>query len=227
MMHRHKDIDKDLNKAQQAQAMRSALETYLVELIRAVVFRPESNRLCKFFELSALTLQLAPRGGFQGKAGFLKILGSGTSRRANQPGLTPTSWKHSREPKWVIVRDSYIVATDGPESTDIYEVFLIDSDFEIERPKRALRQGLNLVSGRSTVRSVFNKDAAGKGQAKQGMHDELDTDNPVAVDMILGAGEARDPKDLDGDERDASQHTFYMTNSQRRVKTIAKNVVSS
>lgn len=81
------------------------------------------------------------------------------------------------------------------------------------------------MSGRSTLRSVFNKDAAGKGQAKNGIHDLVDTDNPVAADMIISAGEARDPKELEGDERDASQHTFYITNSQRRLKLVAKNVV--
>lgn len=80
------------------------------------MFRSEANRLCRFFELSSLTLALAPRGGFQGKAGFLRILGNNASKRANQPGLLPSSWKHAREPKWWIVRESYFVATDGPES---------------------------------------------------------------------------------------------------------------
>lgn len=127
--------EKPVGKAEYAQASRDALQQYLVELIRAVVsgpcpdsrasvfltetlrqiFRPESNRLCKFLELSSLTLALAPRGGFQGKAGYLRIPGSNASRRANQPGLTPTSWVHNRTPKWFIVRDSYFVATEGPE----------------------------------------------------------------------------------------------------------------
>lgn len=131
-----KEKVKHIGKAEHAQASRDALQQYLVELIRAVVsyiqrhlwnpadgigqiFRPESNRLCKFFELSALTLALAPRGGFQGKTGFLKIPGSNVSRRANQPGLTPQSWKSSKEPKWFIVRDTYCVATDGPETVGI------------------------------------------------------------------------------------------------------------
>jgi phospholipase D1/2 len=124
-----------MSKAEYAQAGRDALQAYLVALIRAVVrlcrlcrtglifqiFRPESNRLCKFFELSSLTLTLAPRGGFQGKAGFLKIPGSNASRRANQPGLTPTSWINNRSPKWFIVRDSYFVATDGPEAVSPWD----------------------------------------------------------------------------------------------------------
>lgn len=136
-----KEKVRHIGKAEYAQASRDALQQYLVELIRAVVscvqrhycnstdgigqiFRAESNRLCRFFELSALTPALAPRGGFQGKTGFLKIPGSNVSRRANQPGLTPQSWKASREPKWFIVRDTYCVATDGPETVSISRLIL-------------------------------------------------------------------------------------------------------
>jgi phospholipase D1/2 len=115
------------------------------------MFRPESNRLCIFFELSALTVGLAPRGGFQGKAGFLRILSPNASRRSNQPGLLPSSWRLHRAPKWFIVRESYSVMTEGPEDTEIFDVFMFDSDFEIERPKRVLRQGLHLISGASWV----------------------------------------------------------------------------
>jgi phospholipase D1/2 len=83
------------------------------------MFRPEAARLCWFFELSSLTLSLAPRGGFQSKAGFVKMVGPKASKRANQPGPSPTSWPlwyHRREPKWFIVKESYIVFTEGPES---------------------------------------------------------------------------------------------------------------
>ena len=80
------------------------------------MFAPEAARLYRFFELSALMLALAPRGGFQSKAGPLKVIGANAGKRGNQPGLTPWSWIKSREPKWVIVRDTYIVVTDGPES---------------------------------------------------------------------------------------------------------------
>lgn len=34
------------------------------------MFRPEANRLCRFFEISALSVQLATRGGIQGKLPF-------------------------------------------------------------------------------------------------------------------------------------------------------------
>lgn len=124
---------------------RRALQQYLIDLIRAVMFRPESNILCIFFELSALTVALGPRGGFQGKAGFLKIPTTHVSRKSNQPGLKPSKWKKHHKPKWFIVRESFFVAVDGPAETDIYDVFLIDTDFTIERPKRAYRKGLKLL----------------------------------------------------------------------------------
>ncbi len=126
--------DRGASRADKSKQARLALQKYLVDLIRAVVgaeawpygkfmliktlqmFRPESERLCRFFELSAMTLALAPRGGFQSKAGFLKIIAANAGKRANQPGLLPTSWKRSREPKWWIVRESFFVATNSPDS---------------------------------------------------------------------------------------------------------------
>ncbi|KAL7424031.1 Phospholipase D1 [Cryptotrichosporon argae] len=207
-----------------AQASRDALQQYLVELIRAVLFRPESNRLCKFFELSALTLALAPRGGFQGKAGFIRILSSAASRRANQPGLTPTSWLHHREPKWFVVRDSYFVAADGPEATDLYDVFLLDTDFSIERPKRAYRTGLSLLSG-GHVKSIKGRKELG-ADAEKIVGSMVDHSNPAAVAIAQGAGEGEGQhadEMQDEEEAKASQHTFYITNSQRKLKLVAKN----
>lgn len=170
---------------------RDLLQQYLVDLMRAVMFRPESNRLCVFFELSALTVALAPRGGFQGKAGFIKIPSIHASRKNNQPGLVPSKWKNHRKPKWFIVRESYFVATDGPSETDVYDVFIIDNDFAIERPKRAYRKGLK------ALRRHKNSSAD-------------DIPNEMRED----------------DEKDASQHTFYISNAQRRLKLVAKNAVS-
>ncbi|BEI82309.1 hypothetical protein CcaverHIS002_0301770 [Cutaneotrichosporon cavernicola] len=168
------------------------LQQYLIDLIRAVMFRPESTRLCIFFELSALTVALGPRGGFQGKAGFLKLPATQVSRKSNQPGLLPGKWKISRSPKWFIVRESYCIATNGPAETDIYDVFLIDTDFAIERPKRAYRKGLHMLSHK----------------AKSETPDE---DPEAHVDDERGAN------------KDASQHTFYISNAQRRLRLQAKN----
>nr|XP_019045930.1 phospholipase D [Kwoniella bestiolae CBS 10118]OCF24860.1 phospholipase D [Kwoniella bestiolae CBS 10118] len=212
-----------VGKAEYAQASRDALQQYLVELIRAVIFRPESNRLCKFFELSALTLQLAPRGGFQGKAGFLKIPDWGASRRANQPGLAPTTWAAHRKPKWFIVRDSYFVATDGPESVDYYDVFLLDADFTIERPKRYYRTGLHLLTNHGTTN---RKKKSGKANVENDNPNDIDLDNPFNRELIISSGEGKGSKGQsmhDEGEHHASQHTFTIGNSQRRLKLVAKN----
>nr|AAN75609.2 SPO14 [Cryptococcus neoformans var. neoformans] len=220
-----KEKTKHIDKAEHAQASRNALQQYLVELIRAVIFRPESNRLCKFFELSALTLALAPRGGFQGKAGFLKIPGSNASRRANQPGLTPQSWKVSKKPKWFIVRDSYCVATDGPEITDFYDVFLFDTDFTIIRPKRYYRQGINILSGHAAVKHVKPKVGSDTSNDNN-IAEHVDTDNSFNREVIVKSGEGQEfkaQKIHDEAEHEASQHTFYIVNSQRKLKLVAKN----
>ncbi|WWD04615.1 hypothetical protein V865_002686 [Kwoniella europaea PYCC6329] len=214
---------KPVGKAEYAQASRDALQQYLVELIRAVIFRPESNRLCKFFELSALTLQLAPRGGFQGKAGFLKIPDWNASRRANQPGLAPTTWAAHRKPKWFIVRDSYFVATDGPESVDYYDVFLLDADFTIERPKRYYRTGFHLLTNHG---STNRKKKSGKANVAGDNPNNIDLDNPFNRELIISSGEGKGSKGQsmhDEGEHHASQHTFTIGNSQRRLKLVAKN----
>ncbi|WRT67553.1 uncharacterized protein IL334_004525 [Kwoniella shivajii] len=220
-----KEKQKPVGKAEYAQASRDALQRYLVDLIRAVIFRPESNRLCKFFELSALTLQLAPRGGFQGKAGFLKIPGWDASRRANQPGLAPTTWAAHRKPKWFIVRDSYFVATDGPESTDFYDVFLIDSDFSIERPKRYYRTGIHLLSSHGPAKQLRDKGDL-IANAEGDNPNDIDLDNPFNRELIISSGEGKGSKGQsmhDEGEHHASQHTFTISNSQRRMKLVAKN----
>ena len=52
---------------------RRKLETYLQQMIRWLIFRADSTRLCKFLELSALAIRLSAEGGFQGKQGLLTI----------------------------------------------------------------------------------------------------------------------------------------------------------
>ena len=132
-------------KADFAKAQRGALEDYIIELIKRTMFRPEANRLCKFFEISALSISLATRGGFQGKQGYLRILSKSSRKDAQKGILTPISWIKSHEPKWFIVRESYIVIVDEPDSLQVHDVFLVDGAFEIERPKRLYKQTFHLA----------------------------------------------------------------------------------
>ena len=116
---------------------RKKLEVYLQKMIKFMLFRPDSNRLCKFLEISALGMRLAAEGSYHGKEGFLIIRSSmGVDFRK---ALTPTNVKNRHMPKWFLVRHSYVVCVDSPEEMHIYDVFLFDSDFEIQFSKHRLQ----------------------------------------------------------------------------------------
>ncbi|KAJ5154116.1 Phospholipase D eukaryota [Penicillium coprophilum] len=85
---------------------RKKLELYLQKMIRFLIFRADSNRLCKFLELSALGVRLAAEGSYHGKEGFLIIQSSkGLDFRK---ALTPAMVKKRHSPKWFLVRHSYV-----------------------------------------------------------------------------------------------------------------------
>ncbi|POS85779.1 hypothetical protein EPUL_001894, partial [Erysiphe pulchra] len=115
---------------------RRRLENYLQEMIRWLIFRADSNRLCRFLELSALGVRLAAEGSYHGKEGYLIIHSSKglNARRILRPGSVLD--RHS--PKWFLVRHSYIVCVDSPENIHIHDVFLVDSKFEIIQKHRKL-----------------------------------------------------------------------------------------
>ncbi|ORY91608.1 hypothetical protein BCR35DRAFT_316841 [Leucosporidium creatinivorum] len=205
-----------VGKADFTRAQRQALEDYLLKLIRATMFRPEANRLCKFLEISAMSLSLASRGGEQGKQGYLSILSSGASRR-KPTGFHPLSWKKRHEPKWFIVRDSYVVATDDPASTEVYDVIMVDYTFELERPKRILRQGLNLVTGGNSTENLSEEDP-------NAPPDEF-VSNAEKPQGHRGAGDPNDPSttNVEGQRlKDSSNHTFYLKTSERKLRLVAK-----
>ncbi|CAK3952598.1 Phospholipase D1 [Lecanosticta acicola] len=127
-----------------ADRSRQKLEVYLQQMIRWLIFRPESTRLCKFLELSAMAIRLSAEGGYQGKQGLLRI----ASRRQKGPielhrktlhQMWPSAIKDRTRPRWFLVRHSYLVCVDGPESLNPYDVFLVDSDFVVGKPKKKIR----------------------------------------------------------------------------------------
>lgn len=116
---------------------RKKLEIYLQRMIKFMLFRPESNRLCKFLEISALGMRLAAEGSYHGKEGYLVIQSAkGLDFRK---ALTPANIRGRHTPKWFLVRHSYVVCVDSPEEMHIYDVFLFDSDFKIRHTKQQLR----------------------------------------------------------------------------------------
>lgn len=125
------------SKQTHQERQRKKLETYLKELITYLIFRPDSNRLCKFLELSSLGVRLAAEGGYHGKEGFMMIKSSkGVDSRKK---WTSTSMMQRHWPKWFLVRHSYVVCVDSPEEMNVYDVFLVDSDFTIESKSQKLR----------------------------------------------------------------------------------------
>lgn len=224
------------NKGEFARLQREGLEDYLLKLTRATMFVPEANRLCKFLEISALSLALANRGGFQGKQGYLRIMSSGAFSRRKRAGFHPMEWKERREPKWFIVRESYLICVDEPDQTEIYDIFLLDDEFQLKRPTRLLKQGIHLIDWHDARKQQHSppipqstyvdspEESKNKGKNKHKTKrrsmsvptrrsTEDDPNDPTATDL-LGA----DPK-----HQNASSHVFYIINSEREVKLTAKN----
>ena len=212
--------DSKAKRAEFARGQRAALETYLLKLIRACMFRPEANRLCKFLEISALSIELCGRGGSQGKQGYLRVLSSGISRKKS-PGIHPFQFKQRHEPKWFVVRESYITAVDEPDQNQIWDVILVDSEFKLERPRRLYRQTLNAVKAPFQHGDDDDED---QGELDGAPSDER---KPGGKN---GAGDPNDPSTTDAAKndpdalKDASGHTFYVSTAERRVKLVAKNV---
>ncbi|KAJ3730986.1 phospholipase D [Lentinula guzmanii] len=126
-----------------ARLQREALENYLLDLIRAVMFHPASNRLCGFLEISALSIARAQTGGSQYKGGYLQI--EAANGKGGGFGRKSTSWKAKKELRWCAIRESYLVVMKEPGELEVWDVFMLDPDFTIERPKRYYRQGLSLL----------------------------------------------------------------------------------
>ncbi|TFY61284.1 hypothetical protein EVJ58_g4602 [Rhodofomes roseus] len=137
-----KERGRDVGRADFARMQREALENYLIGLVRAVMWHPSANRLAGFLEISALMVALAQSGGAQYKAGTLRI---DTIGNKGNLGRRATSWRERKTPKWCSVRESYLVVHEEVGELTVWDVFLIDTDFKIERPTRYYRQGLNLL----------------------------------------------------------------------------------
>ncbi|KAI0474278.1 phospholipase D [Xylaria cf. heliscus] len=124
---------------------RRTLEKYLQDMIHWLMFRPDSNRLCKFLELSALGVRLAAEGNFHGKECYLHI--QSTKGIDFRRVLTPQKViaRHSR--KWFLVRQNYIAVVESPATMNIYDVYLVDPLFRVESKKSKLRRFGKLIKG--------------------------------------------------------------------------------
>lgn len=114
---------------------REELTDYLIKLISFVMFKPQANRLCRFFELSTMAVQMAPVAGTLGKQGYLQIL----SRSSLKRSFEVLYLFDKRRPRWFIVRESYILIVEDAHSTILHDVFLMDQHFEVRQKRRLHR----------------------------------------------------------------------------------------
>jgi phospholipase D1/2 len=135
---------------------RKKLEKYLQQMIRWLIFRPDSTRLCKFLELSALSIRLSSEGGYVGKQGLLTVA-SRQNRDLRRTFKRPQEFTERHKPRWALVRHSYIVMVDGPESLIPYEVFLVDSDFSIEKDRKRIRDQPSPVMAKTATEPTSSK----------------------------------------------------------------------
>ncbi|KAF4977843.1 hypothetical protein FZEAL_5686 [Fusarium zealandicum] len=136
-------MDVATRRQRYVEKQRRILEKYLSEMIRWLMFRADSNRLCRFLELSALGVRLAAEGSYHGKECFLHIQSSKglDFRRVLTPAKVIS--RHAR--KWFLVRQSYIVCVESPENMNIYDVYLVDSKF-------------SLASKRSNIKAITSSE---------------------------------------------------------------------
>ncbi|KAF8158304.1 hypothetical protein B0H34DRAFT_769482 [Crassisporium funariophilum] len=232
-----------VGRADFARLQREALENYLIDLIRAVMFHPSSNRLAGFLEISALSISLAQSGGAQYKAGFLRIESSGSG--GGGFGRKSAGWKSKREARWCAVRESYLVVLEQPGELDVWDVFLLDSDFKIERPKRYYRQGFgNFLhhdkhdeqehlynNGAEKHHHHSHQPSTSTGQQQQQLTADThtpqinlsppDPERRSIMSSIKTRGKGKGKKKVGAG--DVSKHTFYVVNSQMRLKLFARN----
>ncbi|CAK7204562.1 Phospholipase D1 [Sporothrix eucalyptigena] len=145
-------LDEAAAKRKYVERQQRMLEKYLNEMVHWLIFRADSNRLCRFLELSALGVRLAAEGSYHGKECFLHIQSSKglDFRRVLTPGKVIE--RHSR--KWFLVRQSYIVCVESPENMNIYDVYLVDPKFLIISKSKRKQQKKNITNGKQTDNPV-------------------------------------------------------------------------
>lgn len=119
---------------EEPQTFEEALEKWLNSSLRLFQLRGEINRILAFLELSHMTVRLAPESPYHGKEGTLMIRSPASEMGWRVHHLHPKDFAlmiQRHTPKWVLVRDSYLLVVDSITSTQVREVFLVDTSFEV------------------------------------------------------------------------------------------------
>jgi phospholipase D1/2 len=203
-----------LSKLKYAERQRKCLEKYLQELIRWLMFRPDSNRLCRFLELSALGVRLAAEGTYHGKECYLHIQSSkGLDFRRV---LTPRAVMARHTRKWFLVRQSYIVCVESPENMNVYDVYLVDSKFRIASKPNALKKQLGWLSRKKPkTRDGDGGDGGDDGEA----HDDGDEHDGGGDG---DGGSQGGHNDLSQEQPAGTHHRLMIYTSERKVKLFSR-----
>ncbi|KAF2006009.1 phospholipase D [Amniculicola lignicola CBS 123094] len=170
------------NKQSHTERQRKKLEKYLTSMTAYLIFKPDSNRLCKFLELSALGVRLAAEGGYHGKEGFLMIQSAKGVDHRKKWAPQPILRRHT--PKWFLVRHSYIVCVDSPEEMNVYDVFLVDPDFTMESKGYGLK-------GRKLKEIIDVKDGSKEDSKGMAVEAKASSANPGHHKLRLVNSERR------------------------------------
>ncbi|ORY65461.1 uncharacterized protein BCR38DRAFT_409153 [Pseudomassariella vexata] len=193
-------VEAALMRRKFVEKQRRVVEKYLQDMIHWLMFRPDSNRLCKFLELSALGVRLAAEGNYHGKECFLHL---GPTKGIDfRRVLTPAKFVARHTKKWFLVRQNYIVVCESPSTMNIYDVYLVDPKFHI------VSKGNKLKQLGAKAKAKGKSKGKGKGKGKGGVADDDDDDDD----------------DEDEEEEPAgTHHSLKIYTSERKVKVWAYN----
>lgn len=121
-------------KAKLYEELSKDMERYLKSLFQQFRFRPDANKIFQFLEISNMSIRLAPENSFHGKEGYLIIRSSSTLQGWRVSHWRPndiTQMINRHTHKWFMVRHSYIVCVENIFETNILEVFMVDSSFNV------------------------------------------------------------------------------------------------
>jgi phospholipase D1/2 len=100
----------------------------------------------------------------------------------------------------------------------VFDVIMVDSTFELERPARAYRKGLHLLHADGSHESLAMPEGTTgdlKPAKPSGYRGAGDPNNPSTT----SAAEGQENQD---DLRTTSAHTFYLRTSERKMRLVAK-----
>ncbi|KAK9459841.1 uncharacterized protein V1516DRAFT_678148 [Lipomyces oligophaga] len=113
---------------------RQVLEEYLRKLVNVMKCQGEANRLCRFFELSAMSLRLAIENTYHGKEGQLSIVSMSSPRGWRARKISPSQVHaiFSRYgSKWFLIRHSYILVVNSIVDIQPVDILIVDEEFKI------------------------------------------------------------------------------------------------